>query len=216
MTHARRAPALVPVFLVPVFLAASASPALAHHAMGGQLPDTLASGLLSGLGHPVIGIDHLAFVVAAGLAAAFTGHRLLSPLAFVAATLAGCLLQVAGTALPAAEFVIALSVVAIGAVVLSGRSIGSPALLGLFALAGLFHGWAYGGSITGAEPTPLIAYLVGFSAIQYGIVVGVGQLAVRLWNAAGPDAIRPRLAGAVVAGIGLTFLMEHVESLILA
>ena len=119
---------------------------------------------------------------AAGLAAAFTGHRLLSPLAFVAATLAGCLLQVAGTALPAAEFVIALSVVAIGAVVLSGRSIGSPALLGLFALAGLFHGWAYGGSITGAEPTPLIAYLVGFSTIQYGIVVGVGQLAVRLWN----------------------------------
>ena len=209
--HARRALALF-----PAVLAASASPALAHHAMGGQVPDTLATGLLSGLGHPVIGIDHLAFVIAAGLAAAFTGHRLLSPLAFVAATLAGCLLQVAGTTLPAAELVIALSVVAIGAVVISGRSIGSPALLGLFALAGLFHGWAYGGSIVGAEPTPLIAYLVGFSAIQYGIVVGVGLLAVRLWNAAGPDAIRPRLAGAVVAGIGLTFLMEHVESLILA
>ncbi len=211
MMHARRALALV-----PAVLAASASPALAHHAMGGQIPDGLAAGLLSGLAHPVIGVDHLAFVVAAGLAAAFTGHRLLSPLAFVVATLAGCLLQVAGTMLPAAEFVIALSVVAIGAVVLSGRTIGSPALLGLFALAGLFHGWAYGGSIAGAEPTPLVAYLVGFSAVQYAIAAGAGLLAVRLWNATGPAAVRPRLAGAVVAGIGLTFFMEHVENLILA
>jgi urease accessory protein len=211
MMHSRRALALV-----PVVLAASASPALAHHAMGGQVPDTLATGLLSGLGHPVIGVDHLAFVVAAGVAAAFTGNRLLSPLAFVAATVAGCLLQVAGTALPAAEFVIALSVVAIGAVVLSGRSIGSPALLGLFALAGVFHGWAYGQSIVGAEPTPLLAYLAGFSAVQYGIAVAAGLLAVRLWKAAGPEAVRPRLAGAVVAGIGLTFFLEQVESLILA
>jgi hypothetical protein len=31
-----------------------------------------------------------------------------------------------------------------------------------------------------------------------------------------PAAVRPRLAGAVVAGIGLTFFMEHVENLILA
>lgn len=195
-------------------LAASAGPALAHHAMGGETPDSLTAGLISGLAHPVIGIDHLAFIVAVGIAAAFAGNRLLSPLAFVAATVAGCLLQVGGIALPAAEIVIAASILLLGAIVLSGRTIGAPALLGLFALAGLFHGWAYGVSIVGAETTPLLAYLLGFAAVQYAIAAGAGYLVLRVWQAAGPDAIRPRLAGALVAGIGFTFLVENLESLL--
>jgi len=202
--------------LVPIALAGSAGPALAHHAMDGQTPDTFVTGLLSGLGHPVIGVDHLAFVIAVGLVAAFAGHRLLSPLAFVVATVVGCLIQVAGTVLPAAEIVIAASILVLGAVALSGRRVGTPALLGMFALAGLFHGWAYGGSIVGAEPTPLLAYLVGFSAIQYAIAAGAAHVALRIWNAAGPEAIRPRLAGAVIAGIGVAFLFENLEGLLLA
>ena len=202
--------------LVPIALAGSVGPALAHHAMGGETPDTLATGLLSGLGHPVIGIDHLAFVIAVGLAAAFTSRRLLSPLAFVAATVAGCLLHVAGSVLPAAEILIAASILLLGGIVLSGRRTGTPALLGLFAIAGLFHGWAYGASIVGAEPTPLIAYLAGFSLIQYAIAAGSGYLALRVWNAADQRAVHPRLAGAVVAGIGLTFLIENLEGLLLA
>src|SRR6266705_841511 len=40
--------------------------AWAHHFMGGGPPETFAQGLLSGLGHPVIGLDHAAFIVAAG------------------------------------------------------------------------------------------------------------------------------------------------------
>ena len=40
--------------------------AWAHHFMDGGLPQTFAQGLLSGLGHPVIGLDHAAFIVAAG------------------------------------------------------------------------------------------------------------------------------------------------------
>ena len=39
----------------------SASPAAAHHPMGGTPPSTFVEGLLSGFGHPVIGPDHLAF-----------------------------------------------------------------------------------------------------------------------------------------------------------
>lgn len=201
--------------LVPVALAAASGPALAHHPMGGAVPESLTNGLLSGFGHPIVGVDHLAFVIAVGLAAAFTGRRLLSPLAFIAATVAGCLLQVAGTALPMVEVVVAASIVSLGAIVLSGRRIGLPALLGLFALAGLFHGWAYGESIVGAEPTPLLAYLVGFSAIQYAIAAGAGVVALRIWNAAGPESVRPRLAGAVIAGVGLAFLVENVEGLLL-
>lgn len=202
--------------LVPVALAGSVGPALAHHPMGGQTPDSLLNGLLSGLGHPIIGVDHLAFVIAVGLAAAFTGHRALSPLAFVAATVAGCLLHVAGTVLPMAEIVIAASILLLGGIVLSGRRTGGPVLLGLFAIAGLFHGWAYGASIVGAEATPLVAYLVGFSLIQYAIAAGTAHVALRIWNAADQRAIHPRLAGAVVAGIGLAFLFENLEGLLLA
>lgn len=202
--------------LVPVVLAGTAGPVLAHHPMGGEVPGTLATGLLSGIGHPIIGVDHLAFVIAVGLAAAFTGRRLLSPLAFVVATVAGCLLQVSGVALPMVEMVIAASIVILGAAVLSGRAVGTPALLCLFALAGLFHGWAYGESIVGAEPTPLLAYLIGFSTIQYAIAAAAGLVALRVWNATGPDAVQPRLAGAVVAGVGLAFLVENLEGLLLA
>lgn len=195
---------------------ASATPVLAHHAMGGETPDSLGTGLLSGLAHPVIGVDHLAFTIAVGLASAFGGARLLTPLAFVAATLVGCLIQVAGSTVPAAELAVAASIVILGGVVLSGRSLGKLALLGLFAVPGLFHGWAYGESIVGAEPAPLLAYLVGFAAIQYAVAVGAGQLALRVWSATGPDALRPRLAGAIIAGIGLAYLTENLESLLLA
>jgi len=47
-----------------------AEPAWAHHVMGGKLPQTFLQGLLSGFGHPVIGIDHLAAIVGVGILAA--------------------------------------------------------------------------------------------------------------------------------------------------
>ena len=45
----------------------ASGPASAHHAMGGKTPTTFAEGMLSGLGHPVIGADHLAFLIAVGV-----------------------------------------------------------------------------------------------------------------------------------------------------
>ena len=37
-------------------------PAFAHHVVGGKMPVTFMDGLLSGLGHPIIGLDHLAAI----------------------------------------------------------------------------------------------------------------------------------------------------------
>ena len=194
----------------------SAGPALAHHPMGGATPSTFMEGFLSGIGHPIIGVDHLAFIIAVGLAAAFTTQRLLSPLAFIAATVAGCLLIVSGIALPFAEIVITGSVVLVGGLVLSGRKVPSAAYLAIFAVAGLFHGWAYGEAILGAETTPLTAYLVGFAATQYAIALAAGWVVLSLWKATGPEAIKPRLAGALAAGIGAAFLIENIEGMIFA
>ena len=46
-----------------------AAPAFAHHPLDGKIPSNLFEGFMSGLGHPVIGLDHLAFVIAVGLIA---------------------------------------------------------------------------------------------------------------------------------------------------
>ena len=87
--------------------ALAAAPALAHHPMGGATPSTLAQGLLSGIGHPIVGLDHLAFVIAVGIAAALLGSRFLLPLAFIGATILGTLVHLAAVGLPAVEAVIA-------------------------------------------------------------------------------------------------------------
>jgi urease accessory protein len=58
----------------------AATPAMAHHAMGGEMPTTLAQGLLSGLAHPVIGVDHLVVIVAIGLFAGIKRQGLALPI----------------------------------------------------------------------------------------------------------------------------------------
>lgn len=197
-------------------LAAAAVPniALAHHPMGGATPNTFMDGLLSGFGHPIIGIDHLAFIVLVGLAAVFLTRKYAAPLVFVGGTLAGCLLIANGTVLPYAELVITGSVILLGALVMSGRKIPAGVYLAIFAIAGVFHGGAYGEAIIGAETTPLVSYLVGFAIIQYLIAIGAGLVVEKVWRATEAAAAKPRIAGAVAAGIGVAFFVENVEGMI--
>src|ERR1700738_1279056 len=63
----------------------TAWPAPAHHVMGGKTPSDLIEGLLSGLGHPVIGPEHLAFLLAVGVVVGSCGLSLALPAVFVAA-----------------------------------------------------------------------------------------------------------------------------------
>jgi len=196
-----------------IFSIAAINPALAHHAMGGGTPFTFLDGLISGVAHPVIGFDHLAFILGVGAASAFLNARLTAPLVFVGATLLGCVLMLQGVALPMAEIVIAASVVIVGAAILAGAALPSGVYIGLFGLAGLFHGWAYGGGIVGAEQTPLFAYLLGFASIQAVIAIGAMLVTRALWRHS--EAVSLRIAGGAIAGFGLAFLVENVEALIL-
>ncbi|MET0472193.1 MAG: HupE/UreJ family protein, partial [Xanthobacteraceae bacterium] len=59
--------------LVVVPLLLMTESASAHHVMGGRTPTTFVEGFLSGLGHPVIGPDHLAFLLAIGVAVGVGG-----------------------------------------------------------------------------------------------------------------------------------------------
>lgn len=179
---------------------AFAAPASAHHVMGGEVPGTAWQGLLSGLGHPIIGVDHLAFIVGVGLISHLVGLLTLLPLLFLAGTVLGCFLHVQGYDLASSELAIALSV-AIAAAVLALRvRIPIGVLAPLLVVAGALHGYAYGESIVGAETAPFAAYIVGFAAIQYGLAVGSGitlrMLVSRDYVA---EATATRLAGAGVA-----------------
>lgn len=202
--------------LAALALLAAAAPAAAHHPLGGGTPATFADGLLSGVGHPMLGVDHFAFILAMGLAAAAAGRLFTAPLAFLAASALGVMLTFSGVGLPLVEVMVAGSAVLIGGVVLSGRALSAPLAAGLFAAAGLFHGHAYGAAIVGGETTPLVAYLIGLSLTQYAIAAGAGLLALRLWKAADAASVPLRIAGGVTAGVGAAFLVENVEALLFA
>ena len=190
-----------------IFALAAAGPALAHHPMGGETPATLAQGLLSGIGHPVLGLDHLAFVIAVGIAAVLAGRRFALPLAFIVATVAGTLVHLAAFDLPAPEWVIAASVAVVGLMIASGRTFSTALYALVFAAAGLFHGFAYGEAVFGAETTPVLAYLAGFAATQYAIAVVAGTAIVGGVGAA-MRAVPARVAGGMVAGAGLLLVGE--------
>lgn len=195
-------------FAVLAVLIAGMGTAAAHHVMGGALPSTFSQGLLSGLGHPVIGPDHLAFLIAVGIAVGAGGLSLWLPIVFVAASAIGVALHVYGLQVPAAEAIIALSVVLAGVVIARGRALPLAAWAALFGLAGLAHGYAYGESIFGAEPTPLYAYLAGLVIVQSALSVGVALLTRR--SGAELSALAPRLAGAVIVGVGLAALIGQI------
>lgn len=204
MSHDKSAPIATAVSVAAGLLAVI-QPALAHHAMGGTLPSSAAQGFLSGIAHPVIGVDHLAFILALGLLAAVQrAAGYLIPLAFVPATVAGAALHVAQVSLPFAELAVAISVLAAGlALFLQARD--AKLWLSVFAsFAGLFHGFAYAESIVGAETTPLFAYLAGFSLIQLAIAAGAWFAAGAMLKSAPASAARAlRLTGTVVGLLGL-------------
>ena len=191
---------------IPFFLmTASAS---AHHVMGGKIPTTFAEGFLSGLGHPVIGPDHLAFLLAIGVAVGVGGLNLVLPLLFVVASAIGVTLHVNGVNLPGAEIVVAVSVLFAGFLIARGRALPVSLWAILFAAAGLFHGYAFGESIFGAERSPLHAYLLGLIIVQSALTVGTALFVRR--RASGVSAIAPRLVGAVIIGVGLATLIAQL------
>lgn len=193
---------------------AIAAPAFAHHPLGGKLPANFFEGIMSGFGHPMIGLDHLAFIVASGLMAAAIAGGIVIPIAFIIATGIGAGIHLSAIALPIPEIVIAASVVLFG-VLLAMQNGGRKSenhtitIAGLAALAGIFHGHAYGEAIFGAEPTPLVAYLIGFSIIQLAISLGV-YFVVSKAVSRGSLKHLTRFAGGAIAAIGIVFLSTAI------
>ena len=189
------------------------SPALAHHPLGGEIPSNFVEGLLSGLGHPVIGFDHLAFVVASGLIAVSVSRGLIIPFAFVVATAIGAGIHLQAIDLPLPEIIIAASVLLFGLLLVvrkKEKDLNYSLIISLLAaIAGIFHGHAYGEGIFGAETTPLVAYLIGFVIIQFAIALMVKLGATQIIKTV-PLRYLTRFAGFAIASVGMVFLSSAI------
>lgn len=185
-------------------LLVATGPALAHHPMGGAAPATAWQGFASGVGHPVIGLDHLAFLIAAGLAAGTGRLGAWLPLLFVGTSLVGVMAFWLGLVLPGAELLVAATVLAAGMALAIGRGLSRRGWAALLALGGLAHGQAYAEAVLGAEPTPVLAYLLGLALVQ-SVIAGGSALLVRRWPVAASLAM-VRVAGLAIVLVGVTAL----------
>jgi urease accessory protein len=192
--------------VVGIFTVHSAAPAAAHHPMGGTTPSTFMEGLLSGFGHPVIGPDHLAFILALGILAALIPSGFTAISAFVAGSLYGVLVHAAAITIPLSEALVAATLIGLGLVFLTGRGMklgGWPIVL---AIAGLLHGYAYGEAIVGAESTPLMAYLVGLALVQFALAAAAKVFAETVTMRDFAMTHRLRAAGGALVALGVLFL----------
>ena len=204
--------------LMLLVLLVGSSSAVAHHPLDGMPMSTFVHGLLSGVAHPMIGIDHLFFVITVGIVACLSRSALLSPLFYLVGMLLGLTVVLLGYQAPFIELVVASSLIILGAIVISGYTITIAQSRSIFMFFGLFHGFAFAQSIVGAEAvstTVLFGYLIGLCAIQWLVAVLAGYSASKAWVLFDSAALRPRVIGAVTFGVGLTFFIETTESMLL-
>ena len=163
-----------------------------------------AAGLLAGLSHPISGLDHVLAMIAVGLWGAQLGSPALwlLPVTFPMVMALGGALGLAGFPLPGVEMGIALSALALGAMVLCEARpplLAAAALVGFFAV---FHGHAHGTELPAGQSGVL--YSMGF-VIATGCLhaAGIGIGLIHRWPA---GRLVMRVAGGIVALAGARFL----------
>lgn len=194
----RAAPSLV-IAMASLLLA---QPAFAHGQSG------VGGGLVSGLLHPLTGMDHLIAMVAVGIWGAQLGPPAIwvLPITFPLVMAIGGVLGVLHIPLPMPELVIALSALILGAAVAMRLRLPFAAAAMIVAVFAVFHGHAHGAELPGSA-NPL-AYGVGF-VVATGLLhlcgIAIGTLA--RWPA-GERLIQG--LGAVIAVLGGYFLAQSL------
>ena len=183
-----RLPLLLP--LIPAGLLLGAAPAQAHHLMALlHLQPTPFTGLLSGLAHPVLGPDHLVFLLALSLVG--LGHRSAWVLGLLLTGLAGSLIGLVVPGLPGAEALVSATLMLEALVLLAQWPV--VLLLPAFGL----HGYALSSSVLGWSQGPLLTYLVGLF-LGEGLLLLLALTVLRRLTAPGGEGLRRLLGGALI------------------
>lgn len=188
------------ILLALTILLATAVPAFAH-VQQGQV-----QGFLTGVHHPVSGLDHVLAMIAVGLWGAQLGLPAvwLLPVAFPMMMAFGGFLGLLGLPLPGVEIGIALSAMLLGFMV--AREVKPPLVAAVLIVAffAVFHGHAHGTELPAGQSGLL--YSIGFVAatgLLHGVGIAIGL--VHRWQA-GRLALRG--AGSLVCAAGLYFLVR--------
>ncbi|MCH9780659.1 MAG: HupE/UreJ family protein [Alphaproteobacteria bacterium] len=214
--------------------------ASAHHPMDFALVGDWGDGLLSGIGHPFLGLDHLVFMLALSfllvsrgrLARTGTttdsaaasgenpaqGRRTLTPthrtgLVALLIMLLGVGVALAGVALPVPDLFVAASVVIFGVVMASSTSI--RVMDGVIYVAMGFHGYAYGLSVVGAEATPILWYLVGLTVAYlfvFGAMVSLISRLPRVATFRRQVGVTSGVAGGLLLALGASTAWAHTTA----
>ena len=183
---------------VSSLMLAVCSPALAH-AQKGQ-----AAGFVTGLLHPVSGLDHVVAMIAVGLWGAQLGRPAIwvLPVTFPLVMAMGGFMGLVGLPLPGLEVGIALSAVALGLAVATAWRPPlwvAAVMVGFFAI---FHGYAHGTELPPGQSG--LTYSLGFvmaTGCLHAIGIAIGL--VHRWPA---GQVVLRGLGALVAAAGVYFL----------
>jgi len=161
---------------------------------------------LSGLKHPISGLDHVVAMIAVGLWGAQLGAPAIwvLPVAFPMVMAMGGMLGLLGVPLPGMEIGIAASAILLGAAVMMELRPPLALAAGLVGFFAIFHGDAHGSELPAGENGLL--YSIGFvmaTGCLHGVGISIGL--VHRWNW-GQRALR--IAGAAIALAGMFFMWK--------
>ncbi len=123
-----------------------------------------ANSFISGIGHPVLGLDHLLAMLAVGIISTLLGGKEIwrVPAIFLFFMLLGATLGSFYRHIEWVEYGIVASVISLGIIIALGKNSLSIVTFFFIALFGLFHGYAHGAEMpTMVEP---LLYGLGFTA----------------------------------------------------
>jgi len=172
-----------------------APPAYAHVQKGEAI------GFLSGLHHPISGLDHVLAMIAVGLWGAQLGAPAvwLLPVCFPMVMAMGGMLGLMGVHVPGIEIGIAASAILLGAAVMSEARPPLMVAAALVAFFAIFHGYAHGTELPAGESGLL--YSMGFviaTGCLHGVGITIGTIHRWTW---GQKLLRMAGAGDALAGV---------------
>lgn len=159
--------------LLGLFCFGGVWPVAEAHSLGAD-----GAGLVSGLIHPFVGVDHLLAMIAIGIWAGQLGGKAVwrIPLAFIGAMVLGSSLGFLGLALPMVEPVIASSVLVLGLIIAGSVRLSMLAVTGVVGFFALFHGLAHGLELP--HTVSPILYGIGFvlaTSLLHGFGIGLAR-----------------------------------------
>lgn len=166
-------------------------------------------GFVSGLAHPVTGLDHVVAMVAVGLWGAILGAPAIwvLPIAFPLIMTIGAVLGILGIPVPAIDMGIALSAIVLGGMVVADARPPLAIAFFLIAIFAIYHGYPHGVALPDFG-VPIL-YAAGF-VIATGLLhlAGIAFGLLYRWRL---GEVAVRALGAVIVAVGGYFLLLAIR-----